>query len=64
MPNSIHAVHRDKDNGKECRSQRPFDLRHELYWISGWAGPTAKLDIMEKEKILLLLGIQLRPPSQ
>jgi hypothetical protein len=34
------------------------------HWIEGWVGPSIDLDDVEKRKILLLPGFELRPLSQ
>jgi hypothetical protein len=31
------------------------------YWIGGWVGPRAGLDDVEKRKLLILPGLELRP---
>jgi hypothetical protein len=32
-----------------------------IHWLGGWVGLRSSLDVMEKRKILLLPGLELRP---
>jgi hypothetical protein len=41
----------------------PIDRVPGTHWIGGWVGPRAGLEDVERRKILLVLGLELRPLS-
>jgi hypothetical protein len=41
----------------------PGEIVPGTHWIEGWVGPRASLDVVEKKKILPLLGSEPRPSS-
>jgi hypothetical protein len=50
-------------DGDECSASRPGRFTLGTHWIGGWVSPRADLDIVEKQKILPLPGIEPRPFS-
>jgi hypothetical protein len=46
--------------GGEWSASRPGRFTPGTHWIGGWVGPRTGLDV-ERRKILLLPGIELRP---
>jgi hypothetical protein len=47
----------------QVRPLHPRETAPGIHWIGGWMGPRARLDAMEKRKIVPLPGIQPRPSS-
>jgi hypothetical protein len=39
----------------------PGERAPGTYWIGGWVGPRAALDVAEKREFFTLLGLKLRP---
>jgi hypothetical protein len=52
--------------GNECSASRPCrftpgEITADIHRIGGWVGPRTGLDDVERRKIFLLAGFELRP---